>query len=383
MGRVEFAEEAAAVQRLTVGVCKETADGEHRVAIVPGSVGPIAALGARVAVEAGAGAMAGFTDDGYAAAGAAVLARTQVIARADVLVGVQTPGRGAFDRPRPGQVLVGMLRPHRRPLTMRYLADHGITAVSADLVAGTPFQGEEVDAAASQAAVTGHEVVLIAAGRCDRLPGDGTDGRPVRVLVIGMGTAGRQAMATARELGAAAQGYDTGLPAAAGPGTAGTAHPELSTTGSGAAGRLALTRMVPGFDIVVATGAEPAEATPEVLITTEAIAAMRPGSVVVDTTVEPGGASVEPARADTVVAVPPGVTVVGARNLPSRFANTSSVAYSRRITALLSRFVRAGSLEFDLSDPFLAAVVVTHDRSIRNEAVWRQILDMTAVAGLP
>jgi NAD(P) transhydrogenase subunit alpha len=354
------AEEVVAVRRLTVGVCRETADGEHRVALVPGSVGPIAALGAHVAVHAGAGAEAGFTDDSYAVAGAAVLSRAQVIARADVLVGVLTPGRGAFDRPRRGQVLLGLLRPHRHPLTMRYLADHGITAVSADLIPGTPFRDGDVDAAASQAAVAGHEAVLLAAARCDRLPGGGTGGPPIRVLVIGTGTAGRQAMATARELGAAAQGYDPGLP-----------------------GRLALTELVPRFDIVVATGPEPAEAAPDVLVTTEAVAAMRPGSVVVDTTVEPGGCTVEPARAGTVAAVPPGVTVMGAGDLPSRFANTSSVAYSRRITALLSRFVRAGSLAFDLSDPLQDAVVVTHDRGIRDEAVRRQILGMTAVAGLP
>lgn len=370
--------------RLVVGVCKETAVGEHRVAIVPESVGPISALGAHVAVQSGAGAAAGFTDDLYAVAGAAVLTRAEVIGRADLLVGIGSPGRGADDTLRSGQAVVGLLRPLRHPLTMRYLADHGIIAISLDLMPHTRSEDEEVDAAASQAAVAGQEAVLLSAARGDRrLAGKGPGGRAVRILVIGTGTAARQAVATARGLGAAVEAHDPGTPAAGRPTIAGLQHQATPTADPGPAVRLALARIVPRFDVVVVTGRQPATAAPEVLVTAETVAAMRPGSVIVDTTAEPGGSTVETAQVDSSVTVPPGVTVIGAGDLPSRFANTASTAYSRRVAALLPRFVQAGSLAFDLSDPLVAAIVVTYHRSVLNDAVLRQILDATAVAGLP
>lgn len=350
--------------RLVVGVCSETAQGERRVGLVPASVRPLSALGVKVMVQRGAGSAAGFSDDAYAEAGAGVLAREQVVEGAGLLVGVQAPGHGEHDRLRRGQAVMGLLRPLRNPLVMRYLADHGITAISVDLVPPSPAPYEPLDAAASQAAITGHEAALIAASHCDRcLPAAVSGCERVRVLVIGSGAAARQAMATARDLGAEVEG----LP------------PDGPTPGV----RLTLARTVPRFDIVIVTGTTPAQAAPEVLLTAETVAAMRPGSVIIDTTVEPGGATVALASTDTTATVAPGVTVIGAGSLPSRFAHTASIAYSQRSAALLARFIRAGTLTVDLSDPLQAAIVVTHHHNVLNAAVWRRILDITAIAGLP
>lgn len=375
---------------VTVGVCRETASGERRVALVPESVRPIAALGAHVALQAGAGTAAGFTDAAYGEAGAAVLSRAEVLNRADLLIGVGSPGRGADDQLRRGQALMGMLHPLRNPLTMRYLADHGIIAISLDLMPAAPDPRpdgcEPMDAAASQARITGYEAALIAAGHCDRdLPTavSGTAGAAARALVICAGTTGLQAAATARSLGVEVVACDTDPRVAHGVLSTGAEYRDLSAARSLAAVRLALARLVPPFDMVLITRREPLQAQPDVLVPAQVIATMRAGSVIVDTTVEHGGAAVEFAEPDTTLTVPPGVTVIGAGGLPSRLARTASAAYARHVTTLLARLIRAGTMTIDLSDPVQDAIVVAKDGNIRNHAVWRQILDVTAVAGLP
>jgi NAD(P) transhydrogenase subunit alpha len=374
------------VPHVTVGVCGETASGEHRVALVPASVGPAGAFGALIAVEAGAGAAAGFSDAAYAGAGAAVMSRAQVIDRADLLIAVRSPGRGAGDRLRRGQAVLGMLRPLRNPLAMRHLADQGITAISPDLTPSPPVPlrvpgSRPMDAAASQDRIAGYEAAVIAAGHCGTCLSPTVGGG--RALVVGAGTVGLQAMATLRGLGAAVEGCDTDPRRAGEAVSTGAEFRDLSTARSPAAVRRALTGMLPRFDLVIVTGREPTPTEPDVLVTAEATTAMRAGSVIVDTTVEPGAGAVELAEPDATISVPPGVTVIGAGNFPSRLAHTASTAYARHVTALLARLIRAGSLAIDLSDPVQDAVVVTHEGTVRVDAVRRQILDITAVAGLP
>ena len=376
------------MRRLMIGVCKETASGEHRVALVPASVGPVGALGALVAVEAGAGFSAGFSDTAYAEAGAAVLSRAQVIDRSDLLIAVGSPGRGTDDRLRRGQTLLGLLHPLRNPLGMRYLADAGITAISLDLMPSrsVPLRsagGGPMDAAASQDRITGYEAAVTAASHCGTCLSATVTGAAARALVLGAGTAGLQAMATLRGLGATVVGCDTDPRVDHQVVSAGAEFRDLSHARSPAAVRLGLARMLPRFDLVVVTGREQSPTGPDVLVTAEAAAAMRAGSVIVDTTVEPGCGAVALAAPDTSITVPPGVTVIGAGNLPQRLASTASTAFARCVTAVLARLIQRGALTIDLSDPVQDAIVVTHDGNTRTDAVWRQILDVTAVAGLP
>lgn len=373
---------------VTVGVCKETAPGEHRVALVPASVGPVNALGARVAVESGAGAAAGFTDTAYEEAGAVVVGRAQVMDRAGLLVAVGAPGAGAGDRLRRGQTVLGLLDPLRNPLSMRYLADHAIDAISLDLIGSTPDPSgpagrEPADAAASQDRITGYEAVLTAAGHCGRCLPPLVAGETVRALVVGAGAAGLQAMSTARALGAAVEGCDTDPHSADRVRAAGARFRDLSAARSPAAMRPALTRALPRFDLVVVTAPQSPAAEPGILVTAEAAASMSAGCVVVDTTVGPGGGAVELAEPDTAVTVPPGVTIAGASGVAPRLAATASRAYARHLTAFFARLIRDGRVTVDFSDPLQDAAVVTHDGTVRTDAVWRRILDITAVAGLP
>jgi NAD(P) transhydrogenase subunit alpha len=355
------------VASLTVGVSAETAPGERRVALVPAVVGALRARGARVAVEAGAGRRAGFADGAYARAGAEVVGRTEVVGRADVLLGVGRPAGATGPGAHRGQVVAGLLRPLRNALTVRYWADHGITAVSFDLLGGGHGRpagagaAEPLDAAAQQARITGHQAVLAGLLHSGRgLPGSvtGRAARPVRVLVVGRGPAGRQAARTARDEGAVTAEY----------GTAGAPVPAEA---------------LQGFDIAVLTAEEMSPGLPGVLVGEDALAAMAPGSVVVDTTAEADGGSVAGVRLGETVTFPPGVTVLGAGDLPSCVAYEASLGYAERVTALIGRFVVDGRLVVDLADPLHAALVVTHRGDILREDVRRDLLRLTEVAGLP
>lgn len=191
---------------VTVGVPKETAPGEQRVAIAPESVAPLARARIRVLVESGAGAAAWFPDQAYERAGARIVSRDEAIEGAGVLVGVGEPAPDLIGRLRPGQVVIGMLRPLARPGLARQLAGRGVTAVSLDGLPRTLSRAQSMDALTSQASVAGYKAVLVAADNFGRffpmlITAAGTS-RPASVLVLGAGVAGLQAMGTARRLGA-------------------------------------------------------------------------------------------------------------------------------------------------------------------------------------
>ncbi len=374
---------------LAVGVCAEIVSGERRVALVPRAVGPVRALGTTVLVEQGAGVPAGFSDRSYTGAGSRVVTRPEVLERADVLIGVRRPGRGARDRLRPGQVLIGLLRPEHDPLAVRNWADHGITAIGLELMKDA---SKRPGAAASQDRITGSEAVLLAAERAaghHRTSAPSAEGRPLRFLVVGTGTAGLAAVRTARILGADVEVCGDGGQGTEEVRSMGVGHHDLTTARACGAVQAFFAGVVPSFDVLVITSRASAEHRPSwdeepvTLIGAGTAAAMRPGSVIVDTTVEAGGGAVEPAVPDTVVTVPPGVTVVGAGNLPSRIPHASSTAFALHVLPLLRRIVRDGRLAIDLTDPLQDAVVVTHHGRIRDADVLRQINDLTAVAGLP
>ncbi|MFI0901081.1 hypothetical protein [Streptomyces sp. NPDC020983] len=351
-----------------VGVCAETGPGERRVAVVPAAVGALRALGARVAVEAGAGHPAGYGDGAYVRAGAEVLCRADVTGRADVLLGVGLPAGSTGPGTRRGQMVAGLLRPLRNALIVRFWAERGITAVSFDLLAEAPGDLADMDAAAQQARITGRQAVLTGLLHSGRhLPGSDTGRRfpPVRVLVAGGGPAGLQAAHTARTLGAVTTVCDT-----AGP------RERDGTPRS-------LLRVLPDADIVVVTARDLSPGMPEVLVGGGALAAMAPGSVVVDTTAEPDGGSVARVRRGTAVTVPPGVTVVGSGGLVTEVAHEASAGYAQRAAALLGRFAVDGRLAVDLEDPLHATLVVAHRGDVLRHDVQRDLVRLTEVAGLP
>ncbi|GAA1222242.1 Re/Si-specific NAD(P)(+) transhydrogenase subunit alpha [Kitasatospora nipponensis] len=388
---------------LTLGVLRETAPGERRVALVPDLVHTVDALGIAVLVERGAGAGALFHDESYAEAGADVVPRAEILRHADLLAGVRVPLLGPSHRFRPGQLLIAMLQPTLIPFQIRQWADQGVTAVGLDLVPDGLGAGHPVDALTSQARVSGYRAVLLAAERTRRcLPPWGSSEatfEPVRALVVGAGPAGLQAVDTACRLGALVHAHELRRRARQDATELGAALldlPGLRPVDDGAALartldselaelRQGLADSLPRFDIVIAALDPPGRPVP-VLLTTKAVQAMRPGSVVVDLAVgsadSPGG-NVECAEPDTLTLVGDAVTVIGAGNLPAQVPVTASTAYAHNVTALLRHLKRGGPLTIDLSDPVQAAVVATHHGSVLHEPTKRLLLEATAAAGTP
>ncbi|MFE1409413.1 hypothetical protein ACFW6F_01095 [Streptomyces sp. NPDC058746] len=347
---------------LTMGVCREAAPDENRVALVPDLVGPARALGLHVLVESGAGASASIPDRLYREAGADIATRDAVFARADILVGIGPPVVPAGGRFRQGQVLVALLDPLSIPFQVRRWADEGLTTVGLDLAPATLPAARSMDAAASQDRLIGHQAALLAADRFGRplsaAPEPGSPGA-ARACVIGSGAAARQAAETLRRLGARVRAVDD-------PGGA-PVHPFL----------------LRDVDIVVAAIRPGGERRAPVRVTARAMAGMRPGSVAVDTAAGPDGGVVEGVRGEGMSTAGSGVTVIGAGGLLQHIPGAASTAYARSVTALLERIVRDGTLQIDPTDPVLAAMIVTHGGLVLHEAAWQLILDQTSLAGLP
>jgi NAD(P) transhydrogenase subunit alpha len=377
----------------TVGVVRERGPVEHRVALVPDTVGKLRAAGLEVVVEPGAGAGAWFTDDDYRAAGATVGAAGQ----ADVVLCVAPPDP-ATDL-RPGQLLLGLLEPLQHLELVRQWADGGVTTVSLDLVPRTLSRAQPMDALTSQANVAGYKSVLLAAaaygGYFPMLMTAAGTVRPAAVLVLGAGVAGLQAIGTARRLGAVVTAYDVRPDSRAEVQSLGARFLDLSAVGSGAgAGGYArqldederntqqrqLAEQIARFDVVITTARVPGR-EPPVLVTDQALAAMRPGSVLVDLAAGELGGNVAGSVPDATVVLGNGVTVIGAGNLASTMATAASNAYARNVTALVSELVRDGVPVVDLDDELQAAVVVTHQGSIVNPQVAALVGDTTMAGG--
>ncbi|MER7754989.1 NAD(P) transhydrogenase subunit alpha [Kitasatospora sp. NPDC097643] len=385
-----------------VGVPRESAPGERRVALVPDLVPAVGRLGATVLVESGAGTRAGHRDADYRAAGATVTGRADLLRRADVLLGIHPPGVDPARELRPGLVLVAMLRPHRIPYLVRRWADRGVTAIGLDLAPPEPPAAHLVDAEASQSRVAGYRAVLLAATRLDRcLPPWGTaDGLldPVRVLVVGAGHAGLQAVDTARRLGAPVHAVELRRRERAAATALGAdlldlpgLHPvaddrelwqSLDHRRSAWTGGLA--EAAGRHDLVVTALTRP-DGPPPVLLGAAAVAAMPPGAVLVDLAAEPEGGNIEGARPDTTTPVGAGVTVIGAGELAAQAPGTASHAYAHNVLALLTRLLyrgtpRAAALA---ADPVLGPMLVTDRGLVLHEPTRRFLLAATAVAGLP
>ncbi|MFD5467214.1 NAD(P) transhydrogenase subunit alpha [Kitasatospora sp. NPDC127059] len=380
----------------TVGVLRETAPGERRVALVPDLVPAVGRLGATVLVESGAGALAGHHDADYVAAGALVAGRAELRLRTDVLLGIHPPNADLMRELRHGQVLAALLRPQRIPYLVRQWADRGLTTIGLDLAPDLPA-AYPLDAEASQSRVAGYRAVLLAAERLGRClpPWGTTDGLfdPVRVLVVGAGHAGLQAVDTTRRLGAQVGAVELRHRERASAAALGAdlldlpgLHPVADDRELREAldhGRSAwvagLAEAVVRYDVVVTALTLPGR-MPPVLLHPETVARLRPGSVLVDLAAGPEGGNIEGVLPDTTTLVGDGITVIGAGELAAQAPGTASRAYAHNALALLDRLWKARSLP---GDPVLGPMLVTDRGAVRHEPTSLLLMEATAAAGLP
>jgi H+-translocating NAD(P) transhydrogenase subunit alpha len=359
-----------------VGLAKETAAGERRVALVPDAVGRLVSDGFEVLVEAGAGEGAYFDDASYQEAGAGLVG--SVFRDADAVVKVQKPSSEEVAALREGIVLIGFLEPLTDPETTRRLAERGVTAFAMESIPRIT-RAQSMDALSSQSTVSGYKAVLLAAERLPRffpmlMTAAGTV-TPAKVLVLGAGVAGLQAIATSHRLGAVVWGYDVRPVVREQVESLGASFLDLGVVGeeseAGYARELtpeelhrqqeALEQRIPEFDAVITTALVPGRPAPK-LIPASAVAAMRPGSVIVDLAAETGGNCELTEPGEEVVRE--GVTIVGFTNVPSTMPAHASQLYSRNVTALLTHLAPEGELKLDFEDEITAGACVTRGAEV-------------------
>jgi NAD(P) transhydrogenase subunit alpha len=353
---------------ISVGVPRESAAGERRVALVPEVVQRLGAQGVEVVVEAGAGGPARIPDALFARAGATIGDPWS----ADVVLKVAPPTAEEIGRLGRGGTLVGFLAPRTQPETLEALADAGVTAFAMEAIPRIS-RAQSMDALSSQANVAGYKAALLAAEHATRffpmlMTAAGTI-PPATVLVLGAGVAGLQALATARRLGAQPTGYDVRPEAAEQVESLGARWLDLGIEAAGDGGyarelsddervrqQQALTDAIKGFDVVITTALVPGRPAPR-LVTAEAVAGMRPGSVIVDLAGEAGGNCelTEPGE----VTVAHDVTIVSPLNLPATMPEHASRLYARNVQALIELLLDGdGNLAIDFDDQVVADACV-------------------------
>ena len=377
---------------MIVGVPRETFPGERRVALVPIVIPNLAKAGLEVIVESGAGVAAGFPDAEYVAKGAKIIAdRAQVFASADIVIQMLCYGSndqtGRADLPlfHPNQVLIGFLRPMGSLKTIQEIAAAGVTSFSVELMPRTT-RAQSMDALSSMGTICGYKAVLIAS---DTLPkifpmlttAAGTI-TPARVLVIGAGVAGLQAIATARRLGAVVSAYDLRPAAKEQVQSLGGRFVELPIEAKDAqdAGGYAkaqdeefykrqrelLAKVIAESDVVITAAVVPGKKSP-VLVTEEMVKGMAPGSVIVDLAAERGG-NCELTKAGEKITAH-GITIIGYFNFASTVPHHASQMYARNITAFLQLLVKDGKLQLNLEDDIIKSTLVTRAGEVVNPRV--------------
>ena len=376
---------------MRVSVPKETAPGERRVALVPEFVDRLAKRGIETVVEAGAGAGAHRSDEAYVAAGAHIGDGFS----GDVVAKVSPPSAEEIGRLREGGVLVGFLQPLTAADTVRGLADAGVTSFAMEAIPRIT-RAQAMDALSSQATVTGYLAALIAARELPRFfpmltTAAGTV-RPAKVLVVGAGVAGLQAIATARRLGAVVQAFDVRSAVKEQIESLGARFLELDMgfEDAEAAGGYArplteeeqqrqrelLAEAIGEMDAVISTAAVPGRRAP-LLVTEQAVLNMKPGSVIVDLAAESGGNCELTEPGETVVRED--VTIVGPLGLASSMADHASALYARNVQALLDLMVADGELWLDFEDEVLAESCITRGGEIVHDGA-RQAVEAAAAA---
>jgi H+-translocating NAD(P) transhydrogenase subunit alpha len=374
---------------MIVGVPRESFPGERRVALVPGVLPNLAKTGLEVVIEAGAGVEAGYPDAAYVDKGAKVLSsRADVFSAADIIVQVLSYGAndrtGRADIPlfKRGQVLIGFLRPLGEVKSLQEIAAAGVTSFSVELMPRIT-RAQSMDALSSMATISGYKAVLIGADKLPRIfpmltTAAGTI-TPSRVLVIGAGVAGLQAIATARRLGAVVSAYDLRPAVKEQVQSLGGRFVELPLEVADAqdAGGYAkaqdesfyqrqrelLGKVVAESDVVITTAVVPGKKSP-VLVTKEMVAGMAPGSVIVDLAAERGG-NCELTRADEIIAIN-GVTIVGTINLASTVPYHASQMYAKNLANFLTHLMKDGKLQVNLDDEITRGTLCTEGGEIVN-----------------
>jgi NAD(P) transhydrogenase subunit alpha len=359
---------------MTVGVPKETAQGERRVALVPEVVRKLVAKGLEVRVEPGAGVEALIPDSAFEEAGATL---TSDVWSADVVVKVTPPSAEEIGRVKRDGILVGFLAPRTQPETIEKLKSAGVTAFAMEAIPRIS-RAQAMDALSSQANVGGYKAVLLAAEESTRffpmlMTAAGTI-PPAKVLVLGVGVAGLQALATAKRLGAQTTGYDVRPEVAEQVQSLGAQWLDLGIEAAGEGGyareltdeekarqQEAMTEAIKKFDVVITTALVPGRPAPK-LVTAAAVEGMKPGSVIVDLAGEAGGNCelTEPGQ----VAVKHDVTIVSPLNLPSTMPEHASQLYARNVQALLELFLDdEGNVNLNWEDEVIAGACVTRDKT--------------------
>src|SRR5437667_6955789 len=355
---------------MKVGVPRETAAGERRVALVPETVKRLAGGGFEVAVERGAGEAASFPDPDYEQAGAALVDNAS---SAEAVVKVQSPSADEAARLRDSQILIGFLQPLTDEEGIGRLSERGVIAFAMESIPRIT-RAQPMDALSSQATVAGYKATLLAAERLPKffpmlITAAGTVA-PAKALVLGAGVAGLQAIATARRLGAVVTGFDVRPVVREQIESLGANWLDLGVVGEETEGGYAqelseeqqrqqqdeLEARLPDFDVVVTTALIPGRPAPR-LIPAGAVAAMRPGSVIVDLAAEAGGNCELTSPGEVVER--DGVTIVGLLNLPSTMPFHASQLYARNVSSLLQHLAPGGELALDWDDEITAGACVT------------------------
>jgi NAD(P) transhydrogenase subunit alpha len=363
---------------MRIGVPKETAAGEQRVALVPEVVTKLSGKGLDVVVQEGAGEGALLPDRAFAEAGASIATSPEEVWGCELVVVIAPPQPAQIQLLAQGSILVGFLAPLTSPATTRALADAGATAFAMEAIPRIS-RAQSMDALSSQSNVSGYKAALLGAEEIGRfypmlMTAAGTI-PPAKVLVLGVGVAGLQALATAKRLGARATGYDVRPEVAEQVASLGAQWLDLGLEASGEGGyarelteeerarqQQALTDAIKGFDVVITTALVPGRPAPE-LVTAEAVEGMKAGSVIVDLAGEAGGncALTEPGQ--TVIRHD--VKIVAPLNLPSTMAEHSSQLFARNVLALLELLVdENGELALDFDDEVVAGACIVRQGEI-------------------
>lgn len=383
---------------MLIGVPREIASGERRVALVPEVVSQLTKSGHRVVVERGAGQRAGFTDEAYRTAGCDLAdSAGEIYSTAQMILKVQRPGRddageAELDQIEQGSVLIGLLQPSGDSALFQQLAERRIIACSMELVPRTT-RAQMMDALSSQSTVAGYKAVLLAANALQKffpmlMTAAGTV-RPARVLVIGAGVAGLQAIATARRIGAVVEAFDTRPVVKEQVQSLGATFVELDLHGEEAQDEGGYARELSKdhirrekelihkralqADVIITTALIPGKPAP-MLVDAETVTAMRPGSVIVDLAGEQGGNCELSVPGETVVRHD--VTIIAPLHISSDLAFHASQMYSKNVAALVTLLAPRGELNLNFDDDIITAVCITADGEIRH-APTRQRLGMS------
>lgn len=377
--------ESSRRDRVTIGVPRETVAGETRVSLIPDTVRTLSSKGIEIVVQSGAGEGSSIHDDEYREAGATVLPDAQAVyGQADIIIKVQAPNEGEdVELLRQGQMLISPLAPLSRHDMVRSMAEHGVTTLAMDAVPRIT-RAQSMDSLSAMSTVSGYKAVLLAA---DHLPkffpllmtAAGTIA-PAKVLVLGAGVAGLQAIATARRLGAVVEAYDVRPVVKEQVESLGAKFIEINVggedmqTAGGYARQLtpeeqkrqqeALNEHIARFDVVITTALVPGRPAPR-MIPAVAVEQMRTGSVIVDLAAETGGNCelTEPGE----IVEREGVTIIGTLNLPATIPVHASQMYARVIQNLLNLLIKDGQVDLNMEDEIFKGMVITRDGEIVQE----------------